>query len=218
MSNEILHNTLQHIDSVNYLTFTGGEPSLAPEVIEEAYQMCLWKKIEIEYFYIVTNACPHNRYGRFLRAVDRFSGYCNQKDLCALEISRDQFHSFDPSRYHIFERYMKDVYYEENPPYFLPEGRSKFIDNPIGEGRAAETMVGDAPIKLQEPWMVDEDRVYEGEVYVSANGNVTSCCDMSYARIDRDCKGNVLTTPLPQIIESYCTHTEFEEVVCPSNV
>jgi len=216
MSNEIINKTLEHVTSIGTLCLTGGEPSLAPEVLENLWLSLWWKKLRVEAFDITTNACPHNRYGRFLRAVDKLYGWCDSQSSCNLSISRDQYHGYVSSRARIFKRYMSEEYYGENPPYFHPEGRSTYMSEPICEGRALKTGAGWAPIKEQKPWELDEDYVGEHEVYISANGNVTSCCDMSFARIDRDCKGNVLTTPLPQIIESYCNHKESycnEEVV-----
>jgi len=204
MSNEIINSTLQHVDSIGSLCLTGGEPSLAPEVIENLWLSIWWKKVRVDGFDITTNACPHNRYGRFLKAVDKFYNYCDSPDVCSLAISRDQYHGYVPSRARIFERYMKDIYQWEKPPYFYPEKRGTYIEEPIGEGRALDTGAGWAPMKEQKPWEIEDNYVMENEVYISANGNVTSCCDMSFARIDRECKGNVLTTPLPDIIKSFC--------------
>ena len=208
MTHDIICSTFKHIESIGSLTITGGEPSLATEVFEDINLSLWWRKIQVQSFYIVSNGCPHNRYGRFLRAVDKLYQYCDEQEACSFTISRDQFHDFEPSRYRIFQRYMDEEYYGEDPSYFHPKGRDEYIEKVIGEGRAVKTQVGFEPIIEQKPWKLDGDYVTEQEVCVSANGNVTSCCDMSYARIDSENKGNVLKMPLPQIIEGYCVKKE----------
>ena len=47
MSVPVLHGVLQHLESICTLTITGGEPSLAPEVLEEFLQICHWRKIQV---------------------------------------------------------------------------------------------------------------------------------------------------------------------------
>jgi hypothetical protein len=211
MTREVLLNTLQHIDSIGYLTITGGEPSLAPEVIEDMLLQFLWKKIDVEFFYIVSNGMPHNKYQRFLEAVSRLYDWCDEKEACSLTISRDQFHPFDPYR-HLSKFELRDEYghhYGEFPPYFHPDARKKDIWRLLNEGRAKKLHQDTDLMEQQVPWGTrDDTTVLEPEVYVSSNGNVVSCCNMAFHRIDREAKGNVLITPLPQIIESYCKREE----------
>jgi MoaA/NifB/PqqE/SkfB family radical SAM enzyme len=218
MSTQVLWNTLQYVESAATLTITGGEPSLAPEVIEEINQQILWKKIHIGYFYIVTNGMPHNRYRRFLDAVERLYQRCDEPDCCVLTVSRDQFHGFDP-RKHLGKFYMRDEdgkEWGEFPDYFHPDERKHRIERVLNEGRAAVTQVAtEYETEVQKPWVMhsDGDYVLEPLVYVSANGNVASCCNMSFDRIDKEAKGNVLKDSLPHIIESYCTREEEKELV-----
>jgi len=74
-------------------------------------------------------------------------------------------------------------------------------------GCAHENQLYCDPAKVQKPWSIDDDYI-EGTVYVSANGNVTSCCDMAFKRIDRESKGNVLETSLSDIIKSFSNVNE----------
>ena len=214
MSNQVLWNTLRLVDSIGTLTITGGEPSLAPEVFEQLNQQLMWGKVQVGYFYIVTNGMPHNRYRRFLNAVERLYGWCEEQASCVLTVSRDQYHDeFDPHK-HLDKFYMRDeghVMWGEFPPYFYPEERNRKMWRILNEGRAIETQCGtEYEIEKQKPWELhpDGDYVIEPMVYVSANGNVTSDCNMSFERIDKERIGNVLEKSLPEIIESHCTKEE----------
>ena len=214
MSNEVLFKTMGSIESIGTLTLTGGEPSLAPEVLEYLLENLYVRRIQVGSFYIVTNGMPHNRFRRFLTAVERLYGWCDLQDSCLLTVSRDQFHPFNknPGRYlRQFEVREGGRHWEgEYPLYFFPENRNVSIHWVLEEGRAIETQVGFRPQRQQKPWELhsDGDYVIEPEVYVSANGNVTSACDMSFERTDQEARGNVLTKYLPDIIESYCTKQE----------
>jgi len=207
MSRQVLTLAVTGCDFAS-VTFTGGEPSLGVEVIEDFIDLCRWRNIRFNYFYIVTNGHRHNRYGRFLKSCQTLYDRADEQDMCSLEISRDQFHDYDKKLLWKFQ----DENYGEYPVWFHPENRTEYIENVIDEGMAHLNGLGSKERPEQKPWEIDRfDNVTEAEVYVSANGNVVSCCDMSYARIDAEAKGNVLKTPLSQIIESYCVKEEQEE-------
>jgi len=220
MSHEVLWHTLEHIDSICTLTLTGGEPSLAPEVFEDLVQSLFWRKIQVGAFYIVSNGMNHNRYRRFLDSLERLYGWCNEQDACVLTVSRDQYHPFNDNHWKYLSKFeLRDEYgnhYEGYPPYFYPDERKHRIERVLGEGRALKTQTGFEAQEQQMPWKLNsgEDYVIDPLVYISANGNVVSGCNMSFDRIDAESKGNVLVTPLPEIIESYCTkQEELEEAV-----
>jgi hypothetical protein len=201
---------MSYIESIGYLTVTGGEPSLAPEVLEYFIENLYWRKISVESFYITTNGMNHYKFRRFLTAVERLYNWCEDQSSCILTVSRDQFHPFDENTWkNLLKFEMRDERghsWGEFPPYFRPDDRKHPITRVIGEGRAPKTHAGFEPQEPQELWELNNDRDYviEPEVYVSANGNVTSSCNMSYNRIDKEARGNILTTSLPAIIESYC--------------
>jgi hypothetical protein len=216
MSNAVLFKTFGSINHVCTLTLTGGEPSLVPEVFEELWNCCVWQKVSIGAFYIVTNGMNHSRYRRFLTAVERLYRWCDEPGSCSLTVSRDQYHPFE-MRKHASKFEVRDEYgnhWGEYPEYVHLDDRHHRIERVLNEGRAAETQVGNEyDVEHQTPWELDGegDYVIDPLVYVAANGNVVSCCNMSFDRIDAESKGNVLETPLSQIIESYCTQEVQEE-------
>jgi len=219
MTPQILQAVLSSCTGIGTVTFGGGEPSLAPEVFEEFFNISHWRHINFESFYIVTNGKAHNGLSRFMRAVDRLYWMAGEQDACSLVVSQDQYHK--ALREVNWGRYeMKDETgrsYDEFPPYFDMKSRTGDIHNPIAEGRAIETQVGWREPEQQKPFEVEE---YNGEVhvrsddakyvYVAANGNVVSGCNMSFRRIDKESKGNVLQKPLSEIIEGYCVRKDEE--------
>lgn len=198
MSREILWRIFRQIDGIGHLTLTGGEPSLGVEVIEQMIQEMFWSKPNIQYFYCISNGRTHNRYTRFLKALDRLYDWCSEKCSCCLTLSTDQFHGLE-------DRQLWKFYDSEwEHPYFHLEKHRKHIYNIIDEGYAHKHQMGVVPSIQQKPWIIDgQGDVMDHEVCISANGNVTSCCDMSYHRIDREHKGNILGTPLREIIDSF---------------
>jgi hypothetical protein len=208
MDTNVVFKTLYHVESIGNLVITGGEPSLAPEVIHNIWQSLLWHKVDLQCFYIVSNGQPHNKYRAFLEEVDRLYGYCDDKGSCSLTISADQYHPNNPDRRYLFDKYgNQERYYGEAPEYFHPDQRTERIYKVLNDGRARDTLVGTEPWEDQEPWKLDDDYI-DGLVYVSCNGNVTSSCNMSFHRIDKEHKGNVLEKSLLEIIEGFSVGRE----------
>lgn len=220
MSSQVLHAVMSHVDGIGSVLFTGGEPSLAVEVMEDFIDICQWRKISFGGFYVITNGKAHNGLSRFMQICDKLYWMAEEQEVCGVAVSQDQYHKeLRDVAWHRYE--MKDEYgrpYGEFPPYFNKTGRDHPIDFAFDEGRAHNNPAVPAYKSPhgQEPWGIydrgdgsigvrDDNG---GMVYVAANGNVVSTCDMSFRRIDKESKGNVLVTPLPEIIRSFCVSEE----------
>lgn len=208
MSREVIVNTLSGIDQINDITFTGGEPSLAVDVIEEIILCIIWRKISVEFFYVVTNGKNTRNRIRLLEALFKLYNRCESPESCSLQVSGDQFHNYEigtPNETHLDGYLIEEFgerYYKEVP--FYHGHKSGYITNVLNEGRAAQYNSGNKDPEKQPLWEVYDEgdfQVNENEVYISANGNVTSNCNMSFARIDREAKGNVLKESLYEIIQ-----------------
>jgi len=88
MSREILHATMSHVDFLSSVLFTGGEPSLATEVMEDFIDLCLWRKISFGSFYVITNGKTHNGLSRFMKACDRLYSMADEQDVCGVAVPR----------------------------------------------------------------------------------------------------------------------------------
>ena len=205
MSREVLVNALVGHDGISSLTLTGGEPSLAVPVIESIVELIQWRDVHFDWFYIVTNGKTRNGWRKFLADLDRLQELASEPSECCLTLSQDQFHR-ELHDVKACRRKFEDEWGEYRP-YFKPNDRTTDIVEPLNEGRAKTEGVGWKEPELQEPWTLRDDYV-EGTIYVSANGNVVSNCNMSYARIDEQARGNVLKASLRDIILSDCVREE----------
>lgn len=193
MSYETLRKTLRQIDSISCLAVTGGEPSLKPDFFKDLYDLIRDFRIDVQYFYVVTNAKSTYRRQEFIEHLNNLYEWCDEKDMCSLVVSQDQFHNRlrEPN----FKYY--ETEWGDELPYFRKEERREAIYEPLNEGYSESNGIGIRDPKPQEKWEVykwdnDSDlQVSEGMVYISANGNITSQCDMSYHRIDKEAQGNI---------------------------
>ena len=192
MSQEVISATLTDVSTIGTLIFTGGEPSLACGVIARVIDSL--GSTEVQNFWVATNGKSSKKVaGLFAVQMLELYDLCTENEISAMVVSGDMYHE-DVKIPRIYEG-LKFFQEERHGP--------KCDEHVIREGRGL--LLGSFKPKEQSPWEVDGDWVQEDIVYVAANGNVTSCCDMSFDRIDRECKGNVLETPLWDIISSYTT-------------
>ena len=72
---------------IGNLTFSGGEPSLVPEVLKGVLDLAQKHGIDVGGFYITTNAYAITT--EFLVAVIRWYAYCEEKEMCAINWSAE---------------------------------------------------------------------------------------------------------------------------------
>lgn len=91
---EDIRALLDCIETVGTITFTGGEPSLVPELLEQILAELKDRDIPIEGFYIVTNGKEVS--DRFLHCLVSFYSYvleCHgEPELCGVALSKDKYH------------------------------------------------------------------------------------------------------------------------------
>lgn len=209
MSREVIFNALYHVNSIGCLTFTGGEPALAVDVIEEIIQNIIWKKVNVNCFYVITNGKNSRNRIRLLEALFKLYGICDVPDGCSLVLSDDEYHRWQrgTANKKYLDGYMVEEFgerYWKEVPFFNGCHTEGYMTNVINEGYAEINGIGTSDKKPQPKWEIYyDDSIYvsEHDVVISANGNVTSCCDMSYHRIDTEPQGNVLKESLINIIE-----------------
>lgn len=213
MKDNVIYRTFRNINEIGTLTLTGGEPQLAVDVMERIYQNIMMQSVRFDYFYVVTNGKSLRNRMRFMNILYKFYQWAEEPESCSLVVSQDQFHRWEvtPDFRHFDGMYIEEYgekYYREHT-FFHPGERKDNITHVLGEGRAIDMSVATGPLKEQEPWEIDRDdqgdiSVLENEVYISANGNVTSCCDMSFKRVDSEAIGNITQEPLSSIVERHC--------------
>jgi organic radical activating enzyme len=193
MNLEIIDKVLDSGVSLGSVTFTGGEPSLYPAAVKYFVEGLKRRGRTIGSFYLKTNGKVESV--EIALALLELYGICDEPEMCALDVSRDQFHE-GPS---YFEVYKGLKFYVED------EGKSHdYKENQIvNEGLAYENGFGhqDKRPSQFEFNDYDEDSINIEMIQIAANGNVCGQCDISFEREDEETSGNILTEGLSEIIQ-----------------
>ena len=164
-----------HIDNINTLTITGGEPSLVPHIIKGIVEEARMAGVSVESFYIATNAKSVS--DDFLRAVFDLYMYCDNKcdDECGcmLQISNDGHHDYVDDINIQKLRAFRFTSFRNNSRERLDEGFVGVIDQGRGGGLRCRSL------KVY-PFDIEDDRITEPEFYLSVYGDVFGACDLSY--------------------------------------
>ena len=197
MTTEIMDRTLDQVDQIGWLLFSGGEPSLNSKMIRYAVDQVIRKQKNLESFYIVTNG---KRYSPVMvnSLIDLYGyilGNGGENDMCGLALSKDEFHgSIRPEN----ENRLRAL------TFFTEDKIHSFSDGGIiDEGRAESLDQGKRPYSREMLDIVSldsESLEIDNTLYISAKGDVLIGCDFSYAREDREKMGNILETPLEKML------------------
>lgn len=177
---DYIDRLLEDVSGIGNVTFTGGEPSLNVQAIEYTLKKCEELGIPVCSFYIVTNG-KENALPLALACL-KWYAYCeDDEEMCGLAMSRDKFHDNVGVNNESILRGLK--FFRED----------KFTDfnrvNIINEGRAAElsgyykVLAEDRHEEFSYDW--NGDTIYiETMVYLSANGEIRTDCDIAYDNED----------------------------------
>lgn len=168
MSRDIQETFLNHIDQINTITFTGGEPSLYPQAINDFVDICEAKNIYVDGFYIATNAKKIS--DEFISAILRLYLFCGDNEMSSVDISNDQFHGNDPEAVKKLQAFtFARLKYTEQPRHFINQG---FYADNFGDGREEEP----------SGFEIDDNCISENQVTLNCEGNIIAGCDWSFDR------------------------------------
>jgi hypothetical protein len=169
MRPEYLEKLFSGLSYVSSITFTGGEPSLVPEVIEQTIEIAEKHGVGFGNFYIATNAVATS--DEFMLAIMRLHNYCDDNECSQVNWSNDDYHP--------------DMELTENTrklsvfAFASAKYDGSYKPGLIGEGRAED--LGADRTNDREVFEVDEDgRITEGTVYLNCEGNIIGGCDWSF--------------------------------------
>jgi hypothetical protein len=163
---------LSQINYANCITFSGGEPLLYAKQIIEIIDYIMEEELDILNFYMASNGELYDE--ELVDKLYQFYNYANEiggGDICAYDISDDQFHRPD------FE--VVDML--SWLPFYT--ARTKIPERGIiSEGLAEENGIGYRTLDYREKFLCTE---YDGSVeidtlYISAEGRLFADCDFSY--------------------------------------
>lgn len=184
MNPKIIEKLNQDIDLVYCTTFSGGEPTLNPEIIAE-YNRVFGKKTYS--FFIATNGKVYSQ--EIMSTLVELHSNCEDSDFCSLAVSRDQFR--DETDTSIIKKYKAFSFFNEQ----AKNGKIRYI---IDSGMAIENGIGNTDPRSVE--LVAEDNYIE-DIYINVYGDVCVDCDLSYEDQKKSNIGNILKEDLKTIIE-----------------
>ena len=165
---------LKNEDESYDVTFSGGEPTLNLPVIEFFIDEVIRLEHYPTIFYIATNGLELD--AAFAIACLRLYALCEEKDLCAVQLSNDAEHEYIPEDALSFMQGLSffSKKHAGNPSYYRDL-------NPLCEGNAKLNGLGH-----RSPYKTPKDsEISEYEFYVNCNGWVINGCSWSYSNQNR---------------------------------
>lgn len=205
---EVVNELLKHIESVTFLTITGGEPTLNINGILDILESFKSHHVDVYNLCIITNG--KENVDELLSALDKWHSYIsgksiysereisghqivsllgsleNVEDACvSVALSVDQFHDPIPEQ---------NVIKLAMSPYFskCKVHTREDLDWVIKEGRGEDICSRSSRIVDTGYSLYDE---CFSEIYLSCDGDITGDCDMSYETQEVSKLGNILDEP-----------------------
>ncbi len=187
----LLNNDIKYISMVS---FTGGEPSLNTQAIEDFIAICKENNIEIGSFYIATNGVEAKE--KFLKVLLDLYLFCSDNEVSQVEISRSDFHDPQDEAWIDKLKCLRFVNERDILDYksIISEGKGKRLNElngTIDQARKIEIY----PLEVE-----DNERI-DGEVYLNVNGDICASCNLSYARQVKNRLGNIHNSTLLEMLQ-----------------
>lgn len=177
---EYLENLLCNIEEINQVTFTGGEPSFNPEIINDFLLIAKKYNINLHSFGVFTNGLIYSQ--ELVKNLYKLYTFSTEKDKCVLSVSVDPFHKFNKENYEkykklVFYKGIKEINLEKNNIPLIKTGRAK--NNKINP--TVEKAITFKDKKIEK--INDTFYVYY-KIYVECNGKIHNECNISYDEMD----------------------------------
>jgi hypothetical protein len=193
-----LFDKISYIDSI---TFTGGEPSLVPHIIEAVFEEAQKREIKFGNFYIATNAKEVSN--EFLLVLLKLWTYCDSNELSSVAVSNDGHHDYDEGFKRLSAlRFVSKKQEEDDERYSY--------DSLIPAGRAAWNYPCTRKLYMS-PYEVEDGSISgDADLYLNCQGNLIGNCNLSYEQQDdaRTIVCNVETTDLGAACLAYNERVE----------
>jgi len=178
LASEHLWTLFEKIDRVQTITFTGGEPTLAVDIIANALVAAKDNNVEVGNFYIATNALTVP--DEFIRVLIDWWQYCDDNEITAVHYSNDMYH---PDSADLEDNIHKLSVLRFVSEKYSPKSLAIDAKHLIAEGRGskigANRKLNRYTFEVTE-WE-DGASIQDNEVYLNCDGNIIAGCDWSYA-------------------------------------
>jgi hypothetical protein len=154
---------------IRSISFTGGEPTLAPDLMEYTLDCVTHHSVNVEGIWFATNGSKPSK--KLFDVLGRWIWFLDSLENTSIKISRDEYHDglYDE---HLSEWMNFCDQHEVTLTLDDESGR-----NIIGEGRAKDNSL--SPKKPNMDLFLEENNL-DGFIYVNALGDVLGACDLSY--------------------------------------
>jgi organic radical activating enzyme len=171
-----LEQILKNIDVINSVTFSGGEPSLVPNIIEEFINLITKYQITVNDFYIATNGKKITP--EFVISLCKLYCICDSPEDCLVQISSDYYHQVEHTA-------TKGLLSALNFVFFRDRNRDPGEMTFINEGYYKEYF-NNGRENNKEKYIIDNNFITEGNIYLNCKGNIIAGCDWSYESQDKE--------------------------------
>ncbi|MEG1925311.1 MAG: radical SAM protein [Ruthenibacterium sp.] len=204
MSEGVIRSLLTHVDSIGVLTIGGGEPTLGIDVIQKLYQELLWRNVDVQNVFLVTNGKRVSR--DLLYWFSQLYSLCSENEISGFAISNDQYHvrerGFVRNKYEYLDEiyapecdddgcYIESIDLPEEVIYDHTTEMSLNTNNIFARGRAKGWGGQDKAyldcLKFDD---LENPTAISGEMYVCYNGDVVGDANMSYLDMKKFVRGN----------------------------
>lgn len=185
------------IDTIDCITPTGGEPTLAMDVLNHITQCIRYTNCEVNNFYMVTNG-KSLRVSAVAKWIYDMSLVCSSNELSSVNFSFDKFHKWDLTNPQQNKQFRNYVNLKEELMYkydlcdncgggFVNKHSDETwnYDFLIKEGRAEDMGTRENnPVPFDVEETDNNIFIAENELYLTCSGWLIAGCNWSYKSMD----------------------------------
>jgi hypothetical protein len=184
---EQVKKLLSNSNQWSAIMFSGGDPSLAIDIMEDTLSYLENTDTTCNSFWIATNGLVTSR--RFFGCIESWADYMSRVgELCGIRVSTDYWHQKIFDNKYKFTDLEETIKYNLNDQFYVDFSGPTY-HNLIDEGRAVEIGGSSKPseslyfsVSIGELGDVGYD--IEGNIYLTVKGSILSTCDLSFIHAD----------------------------------
>jgi len=191
MPKEVMERVFDEVKAVSDFVLKGGELMLAPEKLEELYQVLVDKNVIVERFSIATNGTLYDE--KYFAALEKLRDYSDTKDR-PMFVSFDKFHRDEGKRLLGTKRYEENIVRLSSHSLFgdfqldcdvwaLSDGRAKNLAD-------KDITIFDSCREIQSLYLRGPNFSRVSRLIIGAHGDITN--EMEYKLQQKNSFGNIL--------------------------
>lgn len=170
MNKEYMEQLLDNVEQIGTVTFTGGEPFLYPQCIEDFIHICKRNDIAVDTFFIATNGIIHETNSALakegINAIMGLYQLCDDNEVSSIRVSNTKWHGNNTSDSNLLNIFSFTHYdgADWTPSTIIAEGR--------GAGIRGAIRIETNDINWEYPTEI--------HTYLNCKGEVLWNCNLSY--------------------------------------